>query len=183
MFQQYRHGDDFEGPWPRQVDAGLHMELGAVEETVKDGLIGLAQSAFERGPGAAFVLDELAERGKGSAHRRSPPARRALNGLKTATVVRWLWLDKLHLTTAIRHTHPDPEFDSTHQRVNKRDPTRPIGVESLGYEEQRATLAQCIDLAERSLEEQKRIFKRDIFIEKGRTGSEKDDEPDAMGGQ
>jgi hypothetical protein len=42
MFQQDRHGDDLEGPWPRQVYAGLHMELGAVEETVESRLIGLA---------------------------------------------------------------------------------------------------------------------------------------------
>ncbi len=182
MLKQHRHGDDFERPWPRQVDAGLYMELGAVEEMVKDDLIGLAQGAFERGPGATFVLDELAERRKGSAHRRSPPALTTLNGLETATIVRSLWLDKLYLTTAIHSVHPDPEFDSTHQRVDERDPTRPICVEWLGHEEQRTALAQCIDLAERSLEEQKRIFEGDILIEKGGAGSQENDEPHAVGG-
>jgi hypothetical protein len=183
MLKQHRHGDDFEGPWPRQVDAGLHMELGAVEEMVKDGLIGLAQGAFERGPGAAFVLDELAERRKGSAHRRSPPALRTLNGLETATVIRPLGLDKLYVTTAIHSVHPDSEFDSLHQRMDEREAPRPRRVDSLGHEEQGAALAQLLDLAERSSEEQKRIFKGDILIEKGRAGSQEDDEPHAVGSQ
>jgi hypothetical protein len=183
MLEQYRHGDDFEGPWPRQVDAGLHMELGAVEETVEDGLIGLAQRAFEWGPGAAFVLDELAERRKGSAHRRSPPELTTLNGLETATIVRSLRLDKLYVTTAIHSVHPDPEFDSPHQRADERDPTRPRRVELLRHEEQRTALAQGFDLAKRSLEEQKRLLKGDILIEKGRAGSQEDDEPQAVGSQ
>jgi len=44
------------------------MELGAVEEAIKGGLIGLAQRTSERGPRAAFLLEELTEGWQRSAH-------------------------------------------------------------------------------------------------------------------
>jgi hypothetical protein len=42
MFQQHGHDDDLERPWPRQIDPGLDVPLGAVEEAIERGLIALA---------------------------------------------------------------------------------------------------------------------------------------------
>ena len=39
MFQQHGHGNDFEGPWTRQIHPSLDVEFGAVEETIKGRLI------------------------------------------------------------------------------------------------------------------------------------------------
>jgi hypothetical protein len=74
MFQQHGHDDHLEGPWTRQIHPSLDVELGAVEETIKGRLIVLTQRPSKWCPGAAFVLDELAERWKRSTHDISPPA-------------------------------------------------------------------------------------------------------------
>jgi hypothetical protein len=79
MFQQHGHGDDLEGPWTRQIHPSLDVELGAVEETIKGRLIVLTQRSSKWCPGAAFVLEELAEGWKRSTHDLSPPAVRTLN--------------------------------------------------------------------------------------------------------
>jgi hypothetical protein len=68
LFEQNRHGDDLEGPGPRQIHASLDMQLGAVEEPIERRLILLAQRSFEWSPGTTFMLDELAERGQSSTH-------------------------------------------------------------------------------------------------------------------
>jgi hypothetical protein len=74
MFQQHGHGDHLEGPWTRQIHPSLDVELGAVEETIKGRLIVLTQRSSKWCPGAAFVLEELAEGWKRSTHDISPPA-------------------------------------------------------------------------------------------------------------
>jgi hypothetical protein len=74
MFQQHGHDDHLEGPWTRQIYPSLDVELGAVEETIKGRLIVLTQRSSKWCPGAAFVLEELAEGWKRSTHDISPPA-------------------------------------------------------------------------------------------------------------
>jgi hypothetical protein len=79
MLQQHGHDEDLEGPWPRQIHPSLDVELGAVEETIKGGLIVLTQRASKWCPSPAFVLDELAEGRKRSTHKISPPTVRTLH--------------------------------------------------------------------------------------------------------
>jgi hypothetical protein len=79
MLQQHGHGDDLEGPWTRQIHPGLDVEFGALEETIKGGLIVLTQRASKWCPGTAFVLDELTEGWKRATHDTSPPTVRTLN--------------------------------------------------------------------------------------------------------
>jgi hypothetical protein len=56
LLQEDRHHDRLKWPWPRGHHAGLHLELGVIEESVKDGLIPFRKGPFERGPAAAFKL-------------------------------------------------------------------------------------------------------------------------------
>src|SRR5262245_16933238 len=65
MLQQYRHHNGLKRPKARYYDARLDVQLGAIKESIEDGLIGFRESPFERRPSAAFILNKLTKRRKG----------------------------------------------------------------------------------------------------------------------
>jgi hypothetical protein len=79
MLQHHGHHEDLEGPWTREIHPRLDVEFGAIEETIKGGLIVLTQRASKWCPGPTFILDELAEGWKGSTHNILPPTVRTLH--------------------------------------------------------------------------------------------------------
>ena len=68
MLQQYRHHNGLKRPRARDHDARLDVQLGAIKESIEEGLIGFRESPFERRPSAAFKLNKLTKRRKGLAH-------------------------------------------------------------------------------------------------------------------
>jgi hypothetical protein len=62
LLQDNRHNNSLKRPWASDHDPGLNMQLGAVEESVEERLIGIGERLFERHPAAAFLFDEGAER-------------------------------------------------------------------------------------------------------------------------
>jgi hypothetical protein len=78
LLQQYRDDDRLKRPRARLTNTGLHMELGAVEETVKDRLIPFWEGSLEGSPPATLGLNQLAERRQGLAHDMNPPGVAAL---------------------------------------------------------------------------------------------------------
>jgi hypothetical protein len=65
LLQQYRHHNGLKRPWARHHNAGLDVQLRAIKEPIKDGLIGFGESPFERRPFATFILNKLAKWRKG----------------------------------------------------------------------------------------------------------------------
>lgn len=79
--------------------------------------------------------------------------------------------------------HTNAELDGAHQLADKGEPTRLMGIQPLGDEQERAALAYVADRTESPLEEQKSIFEADALVEKGGAGTQQDDEPDVLGDQ
>lgn len=79
------------------------------------------------------------------------------------------------MATTFHGSHADPYLDGAHQLADECDPTATTRVEQLRHEEQRTAITHITNLAERALEEEKRIFERDILVEKGGEGAKEDD--------
>jgi hypothetical protein len=62
LLQDHGHHDGLERPGARDHDAGLDVELGAIEEPIKDDLILFGERPLERHPSAALIVNELAKR-------------------------------------------------------------------------------------------------------------------------
>ena len=56
LLQQDRHDDGLERPQARDHNPCLDVELGAIEESIEDGLIGFGERPFERCPTAAWDM-------------------------------------------------------------------------------------------------------------------------------
>jgi hypothetical protein len=72
--QEDGHDHRLKRPWARHHDAGLDVELGAIEEPIEDDLILLWECPLEWRPSAALIVNELAQRWECLAHSIQPPA-------------------------------------------------------------------------------------------------------------
>jgi hypothetical protein len=73
LLQEDGHDNGPKRPWARHHDTGLDVELGAIEEPIKDRMILFRQGMFKRCPSAALIFNELAERRQGLGHTLNPP--------------------------------------------------------------------------------------------------------------
>ncbi len=87
------------------------------------------------------------------------------------------------MTTTIYGGYTDPQLDGAHQLPDEGEPTGLARVERLGHEEQWTPRTQRANRVERALEEQPRILKGDVLIEKWSARAEQDDQADAVRGE
>jgi hypothetical protein len=67
------------GQRARYHNARLDVQLGAIKESIEDGLIGFWKCSLARCPAGALIFNELVKRRKGVTHGIRPPAHGAAN--------------------------------------------------------------------------------------------------------
>jgi hypothetical protein len=65
LLQENGHDNRFKWPWARYHNTRLDVQLGAIKESIEDGLILFRKGSLERCPSATFIGTKLAEWWKG----------------------------------------------------------------------------------------------------------------------